>query len=176
MNPSDIRDIRGPVDIPPAWLLPVEIAAVAALLAALAWLAWRWWRRARPGSPAPTPEEVALARIEAARALMIPGRAREFGAAVSEAVRRYVEDRFGMRARPRTTDEFLADLLRDATPALAGQREPLADFLAHCDLAKFARLPLATAEMEALAASARRFVAASRPAVGDGPAGDGTGA
>ena len=47
MGPDDIRDIRGPIDIPPAWLWPLAIAAVVALAALAAW-AFRRWRR-RPG-------------------------------------------------------------------------------------------------------------------------------
>ncbi|MFM8409889.1 MAG: hypothetical protein ACKOCT_06390, partial [Alphaproteobacteria bacterium] len=149
---------------PPAWLWPAAIAGALVLAALAAWAFTRWRRRPGRAVAAPTAEDVALGRLERARALMEPGRAREFGAAVSDAVRLYVEDRFGLRAPRRTTEEFIGDLVRERAPALAGQRDQLADFLAHCDLAKFARLPLGPDEMEAMLGSARRFVESGRPA------------
>lgn len=164
MGSDDIRDIRGPIDIAPAWLWPAAIAAALVLAGLAAWTWVRWRRRPARVAAAPSAEDVALGRLDRARSLMEPGRAREFGAAVSDAVRLYVEDRFGLRAPRRTTEEFIGDLVRERAPALADQREALADFLAHCDLAKFARLPLGNDEMEALLASARRFVESGRRA------------
>ncbi len=163
MNPDDIRDIRGPIDIVPAWLWPAAIAAGLLLLAAAAWAFVRWRRRPAASVATPSAEDVALARLERARSLMEPGRAREFGGAVSDAVRQYVEARFGLRAARRTTEEFIGDLLRERAPALAEHRDLLSDFLSHCDLAKFARLPLGPDEMEAMLGSARRFVESGRP-------------
>jgi hypothetical protein len=164
MNPDDIRDIRGPIDIAPAWLWPAAIAAGIALAALAAWAFVRWRHRSMRAVAGPSPEDVALGRLDRARTLMEPGQARDFGAAVSDAVRAYVEERFGVRAPRRTTEEFITDLVRDRAPVLAAHREALADFLGHCDLAKFARLPLGRDEMEAMLASARRFVESARPA------------
>lgn len=168
MGPDDIRDIRGPIDIAPAWLWPAAMAAAVVLAALAAWAFLRWRRRPGKAVVAPSAEDVAIGRLERARDLMEPGRAREFGAAVSDAVRLYVEDRFALRAPRRTTEEFIGDLVRERAPALAAQREQLADFLAHCDLAKFARLPLGRDEMEAMLGSARRFVESGRPAPAPG--------
>jgi uncharacterized protein DUF4381 len=156
---QDIHDIRGPIPIPPGWLLPLIALAAAALLALLAFLVARWWRRrkARP-KPARSPEEIVFERLEAARRLIDPPRPREFAAAVSDAVRLYIEDRFTARAARRTTEEFLADLRSGRDPALGSQRDLLAEFLEHCDLAKFAQSPLGRGEMESLHASAVRFV------------------
>jgi DNA-binding FadR family transcriptional regulator len=164
MTPADLRDIRGPVEIPPPWLGPALIVAAGALAALLAWLALRWWRRrrARP-LPARSPEELALERLARARLLIDAARPREFAAAVSEAVRLYLEARFAEPAAHRTTEELLRDLARGRAPALAAQRDVLADFLAHCDLAKFAREPLDRRRMEAMHASARRLVEGLRP-------------
>jgi hypothetical protein len=73
----------------------------------------------------------------------------------------------------RTTDEFLRDLaslslpvraifLRDLASlsygALAPHRGTFANFLQHCDLAKFARWSLTVPQMEALLASAKELV------------------
>ncbi len=80
---------------------------------------------------------MALGRLEAARALMQPGRAREFSIEVSGIVREYIERRFHVMAAHRTTHEFLHDLVLSADPALAAHRDLLGEFLQSCDLAKF---------------------------------------
>ncbi|HEY8513971.1 MAG TPA: hypothetical protein VIS07_00485 [Candidatus Binatia bacterium] len=164
-TPSDIRDIRGPLPIPIAWLLPALVLVGLLLALALAMLARRWWqRRKRPAPPRPA-DVVALERLEAARALLDPAHAREFCFAVSEAVRLYIEDRFAVLAARRTTEEFLADLVRAPAPGLASHARLLDDFLRRSDLVKFARAPLAREEMEAMLASATRFVHDTRPGV-----------
>ena len=99
---EDIRDIRGPKFIAPPWLLPAAIAG-AILLVSSAYGFWRWLRRRRQPRVL-LPFEVALQRLEEMRALMQPGRAREFSIAVSDVVRRYIEERFGVTATHRTTE------------------------------------------------------------------------
>jgi hypothetical protein len=157
-TPSDIRDIRGPIAIGNDWLLPAAIAAGVVLLALLlAWAIRRWRRRPRT-IRVPPPEEIALDRLNAARALLDPARAREFASAVTGAVRFYLEARFGVAAPRRTTEEFLHDLLARADVALAGHQPLLEDLLRRNDLVKFARAPLATSEMQAMLDTAIRFV------------------
>ena len=62
-----------------------------------------------------------------------------------------------------TTQEFLHDLLAQSEGPLAEHREQLADFLHHCDLAKFARWQLSLPEMESMHESARAFVVETCP-------------
>jgi len=153
---EDIRDIRGPKFIAPPWLLPALIAGVL-LLASGAYGFWRWLRRR--GQPRVLlPFEVALQRLEEMRALMQPGRAREFSIAVSDVVRRYIEERFGVTATHRTTEEFLHDLLDSSHAPLARHRALLSEFLQACDLVKFAGVSLTLHNMESLHYSARAFV------------------
>ena len=153
---EDIRDIRGPKHIPSPWLWPLWLAGGAAL-AALLYAAWRWNQR-RALIAALLPYEIALAKLEAARALMQPENAREFSITVSEIVRQYIEVRFQVWAARRTTEEFLHDLIDPSDVSLAHHRDLLADFLRHCDLAKFARWVLSAEEMETMLQSARSFV------------------
>lgn len=153
---EDIRDIRGPKPIPSPWLLPVWIglgAIAAALLCAL-WI----WNRRRGQVAALLPYEIALAKLEEARALMQPENAREFSITVSEIVRQYIEVRFQVWAARRTTEEFLHDLLEPSDALLTSHQELLSDFLHHCDLAKFARWILSTEDMETMLQSAHMFV------------------
>jgi hypothetical protein len=153
---ADIRDIRGPKHIPSPWLWPLWLAGGAAA-AALLYAGWLWIRR-RALTAALLPYEIALARLEEARALMHPENAREFSIAVSEIVRHYIEERFRVWAARRTTEEFLHDLLEPSDSLLRGHRTLLADFLRHCDLAKFARWILSTEEMGTMLQSAHNFV------------------
>jgi len=132
------------------------LAAVAAI-AIGAYAAWRWNRR-RKLRAAKLPFEIALQRIEDARALMLPNNGRAFSIEVSDAVREYIERRFRVMAAHRTTHEFLHDLLGSADTLLAEHRTPLAGFLNLCDLAKFGGWNLFMRDMETMQRSARGFV------------------
>jgi DNA-binding FadR family transcriptional regulator len=127
------------------------------VLAALLSAGWLWNRR-RALAAVLLPYEIALARLQEARALMQPENAREFSIAVSEIVRHYIEVRFQVLAARRTTEEFLHDLLEPSDALLTSHREMLADFLHHCDLAKFARWILSIKEMDTMLQSAHAFV------------------
>lgn len=153
---EDIRDIRGPKFIFPPWFLPAAIGG-AVLLAASAYGLWRWLRRRRRPR-ALLPFEIALQRLEEMRALMQPAAAREFSIAVSDVVRRYIEERFAVTATHRTTEEFLHDLLETSHAPLARHRALLSEFLQQCDLVKFAGMSLTLQNMESLHHSARAFV------------------
>lgn len=162
---EDIRDIRGLVLIPSSWrgllYLMLGLIAVAVGCGLI-----RWYRRYRQSRLVPKPKlphELALERLEAARALMTPPQAQAFAFAVSNAVRLYIEDRFQEKAAHRTTEEFLYDLLKQAASPLAPFASPLKDFLQHCDLAKFARWALSSSEMQGMHDSARKFVEETAP-------------
>jgi len=153
---SDIHDIRGLEPIGSNWLLAFWVAG-GALLAGGGYLAWRWQARRRLAAVR-LPYEVALEGLEGIRALMQPATVRDFSIAASDIVRGYVEARFQVMAAHRTTEEFLHDLLDPSNALLAGQRSLLAEFLQHCDLAKFGAWTLSAQDMEAMHRSARRFV------------------
>jgi hypothetical protein len=157
MNPlEDIHDIRGPKFVWPVWGWPAVIAGV--LLLALAVYGIRRWLKSRRRPRVLTPAEQALAALDALGALMTPEHAREFGIAVSDIVRRYIEQRFDVVATQRTTEEFLKDLLESAKASLLRHRALLAEFLQQCDLVKFAGVGLTIGNMQSLQASAKAFV------------------
>jgi hypothetical protein len=153
---EDIHDIRGPKGIFPLWQLAALLAAVA-LLAAGGYAAWRWTRRRR-APRALQLFEIALQRLEDIRRLMQPSSVREFSIAISDIVRRYIEDQFKVTATHRTTEEFLHDLLDSSNASLAAHRNLLEQFLQQCDMAKFAGVGLSMQIMETLHQSARSFV------------------
>jgi hypothetical protein len=155
---EDIRDIRGPKNVLPDWVLAAIIGG--ALLIALA--CYGLWRRRRTRvARVLSPYEMALQRLEDLRALMQPERAREFSTAVSDIVRLYIEQKFDVTATRRTTEEFLRDLLESSNAALAEHRALLGEFLQQCDFVKFAALSLTRQSMESLLQSARAFVLAT---------------
>jgi hypothetical protein len=152
---EDILDIRGPIHIPApfpwaAWTL----GAIA--FAGLGLGAWTLIRRPRRKLP----YEIALEKLAATRPLMARESAKPFSLAVSEIVRLFIEESLPVRAAHRTTNEFLHDLVNLPDSPLAAHRETLAEFLHHCDLAKFARWSLTLPQMEAMLASASAFVIA----------------
>ncbi len=155
---DDIRDIRGPKGIFPLWRLAAWLAG-AALLAIGGHAARRWARRR--SHEAPRRFEIALQQLEGIRALMQPSSVREFSIAISDIVRRYIEDEFKITATHRTTEEFLRDLLESSNVSLAAHRNLLAQFLNQCDMAKFAGVGLSMTIMETLHQSARSFVVES---------------
>jgi hypothetical protein len=149
---GDIRDIHGPVTLPPARPLWPYLAG-GALAAGIA-VGFVLLRR-RPALSAAERALRALAEADATGTSP-----RKFSFAVSDIVRSYVEAAFAVRAAHRTTEELLGDLMRDTSP-VAGQRDVLGDFLHWCDLAKFAGWSLSRAEMTSMLASAEAFVRAT---------------
>lgn len=155
-EPKDgLRDIRPPIHIPApfpwAWWSASALAA-----GALGIGLWKLMSR----SHSKAPYEIALERLEKMRSLMRPETTRLFSQAVSEVVRRFIEQSVSVRAAHRTTDEFLRELMILPGGPLDVHRDALADFLRHCDLAKFARWILSKEQMEAMLQSARAFVLA----------------
>lgn len=162
---QDIREIRGPKPIPSAWLIPL-IALCTIFSVGAAWGAWKWYRR-RTGLFLQTPVEIALARLEYARGLMLPELGRDFSIEVSSIVREYIESRFHVMAAHLTTHEFLHDALGSADPVLAANQSLLAEFLESCDLAKFGGWNLSIHDMETLLPAARRFIVESAAQAGE---------
>jgi hypothetical protein len=153
---EDIRDIRGPKYIFPLWQV-MSLVAAAVLFAAGG---YAWWRRRQRRRAARKLElfEIALQRLDAARALMNPSSVKEYSVAISDVVRQYIEAAMQVTATHRTTEEFLHGLLSSSNAALAAHRGLLADFLSQCDMAKFAGVGLSMQIMESLHRSARSFV------------------
>jgi Domain of unknown function (DUF4381) len=155
---EDIRDIRGPKYVLPAWVLPA-VAAGAVILALGLYRVWR--RRRNRRVRILLHYERALQQLEDIRTLMQPAGAREFSIAVSDIVRSYIEQRFEVAVTRRTTEEFLRDILQTTHASLARHQSLLGDFLYQCDFVKFAGMSLTLEDMEALRQSARAFVLAT---------------
>jgi hypothetical protein len=143
-------------------------AAIVVAMLALAVAARRFFRRGGEtpeAAPPPIPaHEAALAALAALRAKgWMESRAFEpFYTELSRIVRRYLEDRFGLRAPERTTEEFMREAVK--SPALtAAQRDSVGSFLEQSDLVKFARHEPAPEDMSSGLAAAERLVRETAP-------------
>jgi hypothetical protein len=91
------------------------------------------------------------------RRLVEAGRFKEFYDDASLILRRYIEDRFGLHAPERTTEEFLNET-RASAVLMDEDVRILRKFLSHCDMVKFAAVIPSTPEAEGVAATVREFV------------------
>lgn len=135
-----LRDIAPPVQIS-EWTPRTVAAAIAAALAVFVLLAWAiraWRKRVRP---LPVPESPSIIAIRALDALAGPEglamNSKDFSAAVSKVIRRFLEARHGIEAPKQTTEEFL-ELAERSNRFAAPVREQLRSFLGRCDELKFA--------------------------------------
>ena len=134
----------------------VLIAAFSLLLARL-FVAWR--RRARRRSA----YDVARSRLERLLASLRPDAEHvdAFYVELSGIVRRYLEDRFELRAPELTTEEFLESVQH--APDLSREHQSLLrGFLRQADLVKFAGARPSAEDIDRSVAAARRFLEETR--------------
>ncbi len=138
---EELLDIKPPVVIPggvPLWLAVVALTLLLAILVAL--LRWLLGRRRRSSGadlipPKPTDYIVEFKRI-ARMGLVERGAFLVYYTLLSETLRRYLEDRVGVDAMERTTEE-VAEVLQDSIVD-SSQTGRVLEFLSQADLVKFA--------------------------------------
>jgi hypothetical protein len=161
---KDLKPLKQQWVAPRNWTL--WIALVLAALALTAALVWWIRRRRRRVAPVEIPELrlppdfVALKELErvAGLGLVERGEYKTFYTLVVDAVRRYVEARFGIVAMDRTTQELLDDLNRRHT-----RIDGLGALMTEADLVKFAKYTPTPASASAAIESAREIVVATTP-------------
>ena len=156
--------LRGPVDIATGnwlWFVVALLGAVTCI-----WLASWMFRRGRHGHD----EEVlpadawALREMDRLESERLPGRGQvdHFFARLSDIVRHYVEQRWGISAPEQTTKEFLRTAATH--PELAGGHErTLGGFLRAADMVKFAAVRPGNDACGQALDSMRGFVRATAP-------------
>ncbi|MBN1164403.1 MAG: hypothetical protein JXB45_07475 [Candidatus Krumholzibacteriota bacterium] len=141
LSELEIQDITGPVSLPASYrrLLIISAAGVLALALVVFFILRR--RRREREVPPLRAHEIAFLRLERllAEGLIDQKRYGEFTARVADILRFYIEDRFGLMAPERTTEEFIEEA-GEGLPVDEKQKGILRDFLIHCDLVKFAAL------------------------------------
>jgi hypothetical protein len=158
----DLAELRDPTIIErlpaqesSAWIPVIVIAALALVTLGAAWfiLVRRSSKQATPG------EHWALRELDRLSGLRLPeqGKFEGFHGLLANVVRRYLENKFELPARRRTTPEFCR-VLEETNRLTPEDRKFVGDFLARCDLAKFAGAATTPADCAALAAAARDFI------------------
>jgi hypothetical protein len=153
---EEFHDIAPPVDyslIPP-WLVFV-IAFVA--LSLLGLVVWWFARRRKPELPPKLPREIALGELEQIRREMEKMSPYQFSIRVSDILRRYVTQQYGLPATRQTSIEFLTAAAK-APSFSADEKSLLEEFLNRCDLIKFARYEATISDSKLLLEEAIRFV------------------
>jgi hypothetical protein len=161
--PSDIRDIKPPLELEVSYRGLIFLLIGGLALAALAvFLARKVFRRKEKVVPLPPPlpaHEIAYRELARIRKADLPsrGRIKEYYFRISDVLRHYLENRFRLRAPERTTEEFLIDMATTNVLSL-GHQDLVGSFLSHCDLVKFARYGPTAPEIEGVYDSAVRLV------------------
>jgi hypothetical protein len=163
-KPDDIYDIRQPYFslVPLTWLW-ITLAVLA--LIGLGVTLWFWLAPLR-ARRAKTAYELALEKLEKARAMLNEKDPEPYAVFVSETIRTYLGQRFHSPSTRRTTEEFLRQMQTDTTTPLAAHRDLLRGFLEACDLVKFAHYEPGREELEQVQQRAVSFVTATRPLEG----------
>jgi hypothetical protein len=161
MNINDIHDIK-PIIVPsaPPWAA-IWIGAAALLIIALLLLGRYLWKKRRSGGEIPTltpelpPEENARLALNALVAGGL-GDGRRFYFRLSEILRRYLFERYGIGAPEMTPEELQPLVAKLELPG--GQLGLLNRFWSHSEPVKFAGRPAREADMAADLERIERFV------------------
>ncbi len=157
LNPplGELELIRDRPAATTTWLMAGALATLAALIVAL--VVWRSRRRRVQRRNA---YEIARAKLDRLLSRRIPETEEQVAAffvEISAIIRRYLEDRFDLRAPELTTEEFLA--VAGTSGVLSHEHQGLLrDFLRQADLVKFAGIQATTSEIRLSSDLAIRFL------------------
>jgi hypothetical protein len=153
-NPDEIEDIRPPIASPPSLTIVILLASLL-LLAVIAYFVWP--NPKQVALQPPLPKEIARRRLEEAKARISTANPYEFGIEVSDILRSFIEQQFGIKAVRQTTFEFLNEAAHTAFFDVSRQ-EKLRRFLGACDAIKFAHTSSGRSDNEALFEQVSAFV------------------
>jgi hypothetical protein len=158
---EEFHDIAPPVDysLLSPWLIFLGVAVLLTVIGLILWSVAKSFRRPTPPQP---PRERALALLEQIRAQITTINPYRFSIRVSDILRRYVTEQFGLPVTRQTSVEFLNGV-RASSPFSEDEKSLLEDFLNRCDLIKFARYHATTSDSELLLEEAIRFVKGGQP-------------
>ena len=153
---EEFHDIAPPLDysLLSPWLIFLGVFVLLTVIGLIIWFVAKSFRRPSPPQP---PRERALALLEQIRAQITAINPYSFSIRVSDILRRYVTEQFGLPVTRQTSVEFLNGV-RGSSPFSEDEKSLLEDFLNRCDLIKFARYEATTSDSELLLEEAIRFV------------------
>jgi hypothetical protein len=157
MLAEEFHDIAPPVDysLIPTWLVFGASFLALSIIGGLVW--WFLARRRKRAVPPQLPRERALAALSAAANEINTVNPYQFSIRVSDILRHYVTDQYGLPVTRQTSMEFLERMNR-AEHFSEDEKRLLADFLNRCDLIKFARYDATPSDSQLLLDEATHFV------------------
>jgi hypothetical protein len=152
---EEFHDIAPPVDysLLPPWLVFVIVFVALSLLGLVVWLI----AKRRKPTPPKLPRQIALEELDRIGREIERMSPYQFSIRVSDILRKYVTQQYGLPATRQTSIEFLTALAK-ASPFSTEEQTLLEDFLGRCDLIKFARYEATNSDSELLLGEAIRFV------------------
>lgn len=167
----DLKSLRDPTvveslaPLPEARAFPWRWLGAVVGGVAICVVARHYWRRRTRRQPV-SAEQLARRELDRLLARRLPDQNKsvQFHALLANVVRRYLERKYGLPARRRTTEEFLV-LVHECPHLASSERDFIQNLLVRCDLVKFAHAPSSIPECLAWTDQVRAFVAASRPVV-----------
>ncbi len=159
-----MHDIVPPVGLPRSFDAGTVAAVAAGALAILSLVGFFIYRRlkaSKPASAVRTPaHEIAYDELSSlvSQDLIEKGEIKRFYQGISDILRRYIENRFGLAAPEQTTEEFL-NSLKSSTGVIAQYKSLLQNFLAGCDLVKFAEHRPSAEDIQLMFDSCKAFIA-----------------
>jgi len=155
LEEMSLRDIKPPIPLlTKSWWF---VAVLVCLSFLIIFFAARFLRKKQVSISAHAQALLDLHSLREANLDVLP-----FYTALSDIVRRYIEDRFNIKATGHTTREFL--VASKNNPHLEGSdRQALSAFLVSADLVKFARLEPSHDVCDKAITQAEHFVATTAP-------------
>ncbi len=152
-TPVPIHDIVGPLPFfsGSPWVIALALILVALIGVLL------WWFLGRKKIKPLTPREAALAALKKLREKITEGNDHDFGVGVSDVLRRFLGEAFGLAAPRQTTEEFLTSL-RGSLRFMDMEKETLSEFLHRADYLKYACGKTTEEQRLALIGAAESFV------------------
>ena len=153
---QQFHEIAPPVDysLSPKWIV---FAIVFATLSVVGLLIWWIARKTKRPVPPKLPRERALEELDLIADQIELLNPYEFSIRVSDILRSYVTEQYGLPVTRQTSVEFLERLARNSQFS-GDERALLEDFLSRCDLIKFARYNATPVDSRLLLDEAMRFV------------------
>jgi len=153
--PTELLDIKPPVDLPDPWAwVPWAIALAVGVGLVVALLVWIY-RRTDSGAQTEPPHVRATRKLAEVRQLA--GDPKTLCVLIADILRVFLEEKFDLHAPGRTTDEVMAELKKSSSLS-SEECEMVGDFLSRCDEVKFAGRSLDTAELETLHNNAGKLI------------------
>jgi hypothetical protein len=159
-NNTILADIKGPVGLGTTVHYLIIMILVCLILVLV------FWKKIFPGKKKISVEmqpwkahEIAYAQLDELRGkgLLAKGMVKQYYSELSDILRHYLENRFSLKAPEMTTEEFIV-YVREYSELGREEKDLLKEFLANCDLVKFAKYIPPETEGETAFDTAKKFV------------------